>query len=200
VISGKGAYEFSSAIPRDQSPADPQGVEALASSTKSESERNMISMEPKKGSVWTQKASWRELVGGAVSTPFSISQVLPNTNPSPTVVSNVNESEKSAKFFEATTEPLSEQMLPSSMGIPTAGAADGSTGHGTVESKENNKTQKVRVVPKITIGEVCPFMRNAESEKQWSKARKVLSGFNKKNKEGSGSNSNAAKGKPLRRR
>jgi hypothetical protein len=34
----------------------------------------MISIEPKKGSVWTQKASWRDFVGGAVSTPFSISQ------------------------------------------------------------------------------------------------------------------------------
>jgi hypothetical protein len=125
-----------------------------------------------------------------VSTPFSISQVLPNTNPSPTVVSNVNESEKSAKFFEAATEPLSEQMLPSSMGNPSASTADGS----------NNKPQKVLVVPKITISEVCPFMRNGESEKQWSKAKKVLSGFNKKSKEGSGSNCNAAKGKPLRRR
>lgn len=199
-LAGKGTYDFSSAIPRDKSPADPQGVEALNSSlTKSESKLNMISaVEPKKGSLWTQKASWRDLVGDALSTPFSISQVLPNTNPSPTVVSNVNETGTSAEFLEVTTQPLSEATLLSSMGIPSTGTTDGSTGHATGESKENNKTQKVRVVPKITVGEVCPFMRNAESAKQWSKAKKVLSGFNKKSKEDSGSN--VAKGKPLKRR
>jgi hypothetical protein len=87
--------------------------------------------------------------------------------------------------LEATTEALS---------------TDGSTSHATVEPKENNTTQKVRVVPKITIGEVCPFMRNAESEKQWSKAKKGLSGFNKKSKDSSGSNSNDGKGKLLKRR
>ncbi|GJN18959.1 hypothetical protein PR202_gb06180 [Eleusine coracana subsp. coracana] len=198
-LAGKGTHEFSSAIPRGKSPADPQGVEALpSSSTKSESERNMISAEPRKGSVWTQKASWRDLVGGALSTPFSISQVLPDAKPSPTAVSNVSEIGESTKFLGAATQPLSDQILSSSMGIPSTGTTDGLTGHATGESKQNNKTQKARVVPKITIGEVCPFMRNAESAKQWSKAKKVLSGFNKKSKEDSGSS--VVKGKPLKRR
>ncbi|XP_062218167.1 protein REPRESSOR OF SILENCING 3-like [Phragmites australis] len=197
-LTRKGTSESSSAPPRDESPTGPEGVEALTrSSTKSETAQNMVSTEPKKGSLWTQKSAWRDLVGGMGSTSFSISQVLPNTNPAPPVLPNVSESGESSKSLEATSQVLSEQKLLSSMGMPSTGTTDGSTGHDTVECKENNKTKKVRVVPKITIGEVCPFMRNAESEKQWSKAKKVLTGF-KKGKESSGSN--AGKGKPSKRR
>ncbi|TVU33489.1 hypothetical protein EJB05_25312 [Eragrostis curvula] len=139
-LAGKGTSEFSSAIPRDKSPTDPQDVEALTSSTKSESEQKMVSTQPKKGSIWIQKASWRDLVGGMGSTPFSISQVLPNSNP---VAPNANESGISEKILEAATQPLSEQMLPSSMGVPSVGTTDVAIGRATGESEENNKAQKV---------------------------------------------------------
>uniref|UniRef100_A0A0A9G599 Uncharacterized protein n=1 Tax=Arundo donax TaxID=35708 RepID=A0A0A9G599_ARUDO len=160
--------------------------------------QNMVAAEPKKGSFWIQKSSCRDLVGGMGSTSFSLSQVLPNTNAAPPAPPGFSENRKSSKSLEATTQLLGEQNLLSSMGMASTGATDGSTGHDTVECKENSNTQKVRVVPKITIGEVCPFMRNAESEKQWTKAKKVLTGFIKKGKESSGSN--AGKGKPSKRR
>ncbi|KAL6629809.1 hypothetical protein ACP70R_029574 [Stipagrostis hirtigluma subsp. patula] len=198
-LTGKATYELSS-LPRDKSSTGPQGAESItSSSSKNEGAQNMVSTEPKKGSSWTQKCAWRDLVGGMGSTPFSISQVLPNPNPAPPALPNVTESEKPLKSMEATTQLLSEQKLPDTVGTTSTGTSttDGSIGHATGETEENNKKAKVRVVPKITIGEVCPFMRNAESEKQWSKAKKVLTGFNKKSKESSGSN--ARKGNPSKR-
>jgi hypothetical protein len=42
-------------------------------------------------------------------------------------------------------------------------------------------------------------MRNKESEQQWSKAKKVLTGFNKRGEEKAGS-SGAGRGKPPSRR
>ncbi|KAL6888643.1 hypothetical protein ACP4OV_009669 [Aristida adscensionis] len=190
-LAGKGTYELSTALPRDTSSTDPQVAEVLTSASKSGGAQNTISAEPKKGSSWTQKSAWRDLVGGMGSISFSISQVLPNTNPAPPVLQNVTESEGPSKSLEDTTQLSSEHNVLNSTGRPSTVTANG-------ETEENNKKAKVRVVPKITIGEVCPFMRNAESEKQWSKAKKVLSGFNKKSKESSGSN--ARKGMPSKRR
>ncbi|XP_066317854.1 protein REPRESSOR OF SILENCING 3-like [Miscanthus floridulus] len=192
-LKGKGTYEFSSALPKDKSSTGSQGITALASSsTKNESAQNIGSTEPKKGYSWTQKSAWRDLVGGMGSTSFSLSQVLPNNNSAPAVLSNVTGSERSSKSLEATTQLSSEQRLPSSMGMLSTGTTDESTGDAIGgEPKESNKPQKVRVVPKITISEVCPFMRSTESQKQWSKAKKVISGFAKK-----GNESSAGKGKP----
>lgn len=196
-VTGKGTYELSPTLPRDESSADPQGVEAQTSSTKHGSAQNVVANEPKKGSMWTQKSAWRDLVGGMGSTPFSISQVLPHTHPAPSVLPNDTENVRSSEVLEATMQLPSEQKLSSSAGMLSSGTTDGSTGG---ESKDSNKPQKVRVVPKITIGEVCPFMRNAESQKQWSKAKKAIAGFSKKSNESSGSKSNAGKGKPLKKR
>jgi len=191
-LKGKGTYEFSSTLPKDKSSAGPQGSMALATSTKNESAQNIGSTEPKKGYSWTQKSSWKDLVGGMGSTSFSISQVLPNNNSAPAVHLNVTETERSSKSLEATTQLSSEQRLPSSMGMLSTGTTDESTGDAIGgEPKESNKLQKVRVVPKITISEVCPFMRNTESQRQWSKAKKVITGFAKKRNE-----SSAGKGKP----
>jgi len=192
-LKGKGTYEFSSALPKDKSSTGSQGIMALASSsTKNESAQNIGSTEPKKGYSWTQKSAWRDLVGGMGSTSFSLSQVLPNNNSAPAVLSNVTGSERSSKSLEATTQLSSEQRLPSSMGMLSTGTTDESTGDAIGgEPKESNKLQKVRVVPKITISEVCPFMRSTESQKQWSKAKKVITGFAKKRNE-----SSAGKGKP----
>uniref|UniRef100_A0A0E0G0W0 RRM domain-containing protein n=1 Tax=Oryza nivara TaxID=4536 RepID=A0A0E0G0W0_ORYNI len=201
-LSGKGTHEFSSELDGDKSSASVQDVEALAdSSTRNGSEQNSLASEPKRVSLWTQKSAWRDLVGGMGSASFSLSQILPNTNPAPPKVSNATEasashaesrtkvkpSGKSLKPSEAATQLLPEQKMPtSSMAMLSS------------ERKENNKLEKERVVPKITIGEVCPFMRNSESEKQWSKAKKVLTGFIKKGNESTGSN--VRKGKPSTRR
>ncbi|CAO2044503.1 unnamed protein product, partial [Urochloa humidicola] len=197
-LTGKGTYELSATLPRDESSADPQGGEAQTSSTKNVSAQNMVVNEPKKGSMWIQKSAWRDLVGGMGSTAFSISQVLPNTHPAPSILPDVTENVRPSEVLEATLQLPSEQKLPGSMGMMSTGTTNGSTGG---ECKDNNKLQKVRVVPKITIGEVCPFMRNAESQKQWSKAKKAVTGFSKKkSNESSGSKSNAGKGKPLKKR
>ncbi|CAN6237045.1 unnamed protein product [Urochloa humidicola] len=195
-LTGKGTYELSSTLPRDESSADTQGVDAQTSSTKNVSTQNTVANEPKKGSMWTQKSAWRDLVGGMGSAPFSISQVLPNTHPASSVLPNFTENVRPSEVLEATLQLPSEQKLPSSMGMMATGTTNESTGG---ECKDNNKPQKVRVVPKITIGEVCPFMRNAESQKQWSKAKKAITGFSKKSNESSGSKSNAGKGKTIKK-
>lgn len=212
-LSGKGKHEFSSKLDRDNSSAGLLGVEALTgSSTKNGTAQNVHATEPKKGSLWTQKSAWRDLVGGMGATSFSISQVLPNTNPALPKLQNATETSasladtkwnvklgvKSSKSLEAKTQVSPEQKLPSSMGMPSSRTTIGSAGHDTGEHNENNKLEKVQVVPKITIGEVCPFMRNTESEKQWSKAKKALTGFMKKSNENTGSN--IGKGKPPSRR
>ncbi|CAN6234057.1 unnamed protein product [Urochloa humidicola] len=196
-LTGKGTYELSATLPRDEISADPQGVETQTSSTKNVSAQNMVVNEPKRGSMWIQKSAWRDLVGGMGSTPFSISQVLPNAHPAPSILSDVTENVRPSEVLEATLQLPSEQKLPSSMGMMSTGTTKGSTGG---ECKDSNKLQKVRVIPKITIGEVCPFMRNAESQKQWSKAKKAITGFLKKSNESSGSKSNAGKGTPLKKR
>eukprot|EP00494_Astrolonche_serrata_P005568 UN05584 len=85
VLSGKGTHGFSSVLDRAKSSAGLQGVDALTGrSTKNEGSQNELpTTEPKKGSVWTQKSPWRDLVGGMGATSFSISQILPNINPAP---------------------------------------------------------------------------------------------------------------------
>uniref|UniRef100_A0A0D9VC18 RRM domain-containing protein n=1 Tax=Leersia perrieri TaxID=77586 RepID=A0A0D9VC18_9ORYZ len=212
-LSGKGAHQFSSKLDRDKSSASVHGVEALGeASTRNGRGQNALASEPKKGSLWTQKSAWRDLVGGMGSSSFSISQILPNSNPAAPKVSNATDASashaesrrkvkpngKSLKPSEAATKLLPGQKMSSSMPMQSSETTVVSGDHGASERKENNnKLVKERVVPKITIGEVCPFMRNADSEKQWSKAKKVLTGFIKK---GSESGSNIRKGKPTARR
>ncbi|KAG8058074.1 hypothetical protein GUJ93_ZPchr0002g24586 [Zizania palustris] len=209
-LKGKATREFSSKINTDKRSASIQGVEALTdSSTKKGSGQDALASEPKRGSLWTQKSAWRDLVGGMGGASFSISQILPDTNPAPPELSNATEasashgeskikmkpSHKSLNPSKAATQLLTEQVL-SSIATPSC-ETTGSGDHDAWENKENNKLEKERVVPKITIGEVCPFMRNTKSEKQWSKAKKVLTGFTKKGNDSTGSN--ARKGKPSSR-
>ncbi|CAM0947048.1 unnamed protein product [Alopecurus aequalis] len=206
----KGAHGFSSVLDRAERSAGLEGVDALTgSSTKNEgSQKSVIPTEPKKGSLWTQKSAWRDLVGGGAS--FSISQVLPNANPAPPKLPSGTESSvaraesrrkvtfvvESDEAEDAMTQPSAEQ---NSIGTASTATTVGSAGNDTGKQDEDKKVEEPRVVPKITISEVCPFMRNRESEQQWSKAKKVLTGFIKKGDEKAGS-SNAGRGKPPSRR
>jgi len=212
-LPGKGTDGFSSVLDRAKSSAGLQGVDALTgSSTKTEVSQSAISTEPKKGSLWTQKSAWRDLVGGMGAASFSLSQVLPNTDPAPPKLQTGTEtsvaraeSRKKVTFVEESLEPAEamaqhsaaqQNSLLSSMVTPSTGTTGGSDGNVTGEHGEDKKAEEVRVVPKITISEVCPFMRNRESEQQWSKAKKVLTGFNKRGEEKTGS----GRGKPPSRR
>ncbi|XP_044951193.1 protein REPRESSOR OF SILENCING 3-like [Hordeum vulgare subsp. vulgare] len=216
ALSGKGMHGFSSVLDRAKSSAGLQGVDTLTGrSTKSEGSQNELPTEPKKGSVWTQKSSWRDLVGGMGATSFSISQVLPNTNPAPPKLEPATETSvactesrrevtslgmTSLESPEAITQPLAKQNLLSSTGTPSAGTTVGSAGHEIRGHDENNKVEEPRVVPRITISEVCPFMRNEESIQQWSKAKKVLTGFIKRGDEKKAGSSNSRRGKPPSRK
>ncbi|XP_044418598.1 protein REPRESSOR OF SILENCING 3 isoform X2 [Triticum aestivum] len=193
------------------------GVDALTGrSTKNEGSQNELpTAEPKKGSVWTQKSAWRDLVGGMGATSFSISQILPNISPAPPKLEPATETSvactearrevtslgmTSLESPAAITQPSSEQNLLSSTGTPSAGTTIGSAGHETRGHDESNKVEEPCVVPKITISEVCPFMRNEESVQQWSKAKKVLTGFSKRGDEKKAGSSNSRRGKPQSRR
>ncbi|XP_044411467.1 protein REPRESSOR OF SILENCING 3 [Triticum aestivum] len=217
VLSGKGTHGFSSVLDRAKSSAGLQGVDALTGrSTKNEGSQNELpTTEPKRGSVWTQKSAWRDLVGGMGATSFSISQILPNINPAPPKLEPATETSvactearrevtslgmTSLGSPEAITQPSAEQNSPSSTGTPSAGTTVGSAGHETRGCDVSNKVEEPCVVPKITISEVCPFMRNEESVQQWSKAKKVLTGFSKRGDEKKAGSSNSRRGKPQSRR
>uniref|UniRef100_A0ACD5VXN1 Uncharacterized protein n=1 Tax=Avena sativa TaxID=4498 RepID=A0ACD5VXN1_AVESA len=212
-LSGKKTDGFSSVLDRAKSSAGLQGVDALTGpSTKTEGSQSVISTEPKKGSLWTQKSAWRDLVGGMGAATFSLSQVLPNTNPAPPKLQTGTEtsvaraeSRKKVTFVEESLEPVEamaqhsaaqQNSLLSSMVTPSTGTTAGSDGNVARAHGEDKKVEEACVVPKITISEVCPFMRNRESEQQWSKAKKVLTGFNKRGEEKTGS----GRGKPPSRR
>ncbi|KAL5207005.1 hypothetical protein ABZP36_031440 [Zizania latifolia] len=95
-LKGKATHEFSSKHNTDKSSAGVQGVEALTdSSTKKGSGQDALASEPKRGFSWTQKSAWRDLVGGMGGASFSISQILPDTNPAPPELSNATEASAS---------------------------------------------------------------------------------------------------------
>ncbi|KAI0518941.1 hypothetical protein KFK09_006378 [Dendrobium nobile] len=165
-------------------------IPAETPNAQSQDNTNMSNAQPADGQPWLQKSSWKELVGGrSSSSSFSISNVLSGkANASDTVTTKKPES-----FGEKSKQktPQNAQISP---GI-NPNAPISSSGALEKECKESSSS-----VQGQTSGvQVCPFMRNAESEQQWSMAKAALSGYLKRNSN-EGSASKFSKGKTPSRR
>lgn len=160
---------------------------------------NTCNAQSEEGQSWIHKSSWKDIVGGRGSSSFSLSNVLSGlTSASPEIKHN-NLGEKSRREM-----PQNGQISP---GIdPKAPIRSG-----TLEKKSKKSSSPVedkpieglqeqrKQSPESRFGEACPFMRNAESEQQWSKAKAALSGYLKKTSNESKA-SILSEGKPQSRR
>ncbi|KAG6477390.1 hypothetical protein ZIOFF_066645 [Zingiber officinale] len=189
--------KFASGLPKSKTEA----ILDEDSPSKMQTEHDTDSLALAKTNTWIQKSSWRDLVGESSGNTFSISTILPasktlKANDSATkttgapkkrkmqsdMESSVNVEVKKAIVFEkaAASSSLRGDLAPSD--------------HNVAENQSSHQGQK-RSIPKINIGEVCTFMHSAQSEKEWSRAKAVLSGYIKKKGDGS----HEAKAKPHRR-
>ncbi|KAJ3693744.1 hypothetical protein LUZ60_009224 [Juncus effusus] len=124
--------------------------------------------------TWFQKSAWRDLVGDSNTNLFS--SYSSTTNPKSisthqTLISNPPK--------QAITQQNLSSILPKEIKSPNEESKKRK--EMSKDGKSVNK-EKRRVVQKVTVGEVCSFMRNEESEKEWNKTKKALSSYMKSNK------------------
>ncbi|KAJ6836063.1 uncharacterized protein M6B38_328550 [Iris pallida] len=196
--------EFSAILPRNTSrKGHPQEPETFAEPPPDKSRTDLGTSETQstKGPSWLQKSAWRELVGQAGSSSFSISHVVPdissvlpmqpNKSGIDTVVSSKKATEtqsdrEKSKPFQVKEHTLSEQAVSLDLTeVPEAGDEVEATqvGDGQKEPPQRTSNQDPRrATPKVVISDTCTFMRSAESEKEWAKARTALSGYLRKKK------------------
>jgi hypothetical protein len=144
----------------------------------------------KSSDAWFQKSAWRDLVGDSTKSLFSLSS---SAQPSvSSILSNQPVSENKVAHSTITSEK--RKVVPNKE-CSTLTPSEAQIGE---EGENKRPKQEVRrVVQKVTVGEVCSFMKSAESEKEWNKTKKALSGYMKKK---SGENSNVSgvrKGAPF---
>ncbi|XP_078149221.1 RNA-binding (RRM/RBD/RNP motifs) family protein [Carex rostrata] len=162
--------EFSSVLPRN----DNSSVE----NQNQPSDQKNTEKSGKKSDTWFQKSAWRDLVGDSAKNLFSVSS---STQPSvSSILSNQPNSEN--KIIDSTITSR-KRKVASNKESPEAKIGE--------EGKNKQAKQEVRrVVQKVTVGEVCSFMKSAESEKEWNNTKAALSGYMKKksdeNRNGSG--------------
>ncbi|URE16279.1 hypothetical protein MUK42_11778 [Musa troglodytarum] len=207
--------EFASILTRSEDLKDDKGNKILAedSAGKNQTEYATATVISATSNTWIQKSSWRDLVGESGSSTFSISHVLPCINSIAPTVPNAKDSvtkpfaepkkRKREPDGEGSTDVKEKQntrlekIISSSLPRVPGNIDRRKATTDTTDGEHLNNLQG-RSIPKINIGEVCTFMRNAESEKEWLKAKATLSGYLKK--KGGGTNaSKEPKLKPSRR-
>lgn len=167
---------------------------------KSQTELSKSDTQSTKGHSWLQKSAWRDLVGQAGSSSFSISHVVPDislvlqTQPNnsgiDTTVSSKKATETQSDREKSRSLQTTKQTLPrqavSSCHAEMSEAGDqveeNQVGDGQKEPQRTSNQGPRRTIPKVVISDTCTFMRNAESEKEWAKARTALSGYLRKKK------------------
>ncbi|KAM0939388.1 putative RNA recognition motif domain, nucleotide-binding alpha-beta plait domain superfamily [Dioscorea sansibarensis] len=166
-------------------------------------------MEPSKGHTWLQKGSWKDLVGEVGNSPFSISHVIPGINSAAhsSPISNGSEfatstvqkrrkiqsNNEGSTYVEVHKKSLAKQVAPTHVEKTENNDKVQENPEEVTQGEAGKKSNLVprRIVPKIHVGKVCTFMRNAESEKEWTKAKAVLSGYLKKKGNANDANRNA---------
>ncbi|XP_058068633.1 protein REPRESSOR OF SILENCING 3 [Magnolia sinica] len=178
-----------------------------------------------KGLSWVQKSSWKELVGEAGNSLFSITHVLPGITsmkqrlPKSNDLAAVNSiSSKAPKSVKHATiqsngdsskclEVRKQGILKDKVIAPhdtnvevsekeekiqdamesersickeSAQVTNDNFFHLSKESKKKVVDERKTTIEATPLGEVCTFMRSADSEREWTKARAALSGFLKK--------------------
>lgn len=169
--------EFSSLLPRN----DNSSVE----NQNQPNDQKNTEKSGKKSDTWFQKSAWRDLVGDSAKNLFSVSS---STQPSvSSILSNQPNSEN--KIIDSTITSR-KRKVASNKESPEAKIGE--------EGKNQQAKQEVRrVVQKVTVGEVCSFMKSAESEKAWNNTKAALSGYMKKKSDETGNSSGARKGAPF---
>ncbi|KAJ4782615.1 Nucleolar protein 8 [Rhynchospora pubera] len=176
--------EFSSHLPRSSSSSMKNHIQPEPTDQKTTEKSG------KSSNIWFQKSAWRDLVGDTTQNLFgnsSSTQLSVNSNLS-------NQPVSESKASDPTITSRKRKVMSNQEGqnlTPTETE--------TVAEDENKQAKQEvrRVVQKVKVGEVCSFMRSAESEKEWNKTKKALSGYMKKKKEESGSGSGVRKGAPF---
>lgn len=188
-----------------------QEILTKGSSIETQSECGTDTVVLAKPNTWIQKFSWRDLVGQSGDSTFSISNILPaseslKANDSATKMTAMPKKKKMRSDGESSGNVTVEgnallAKIASTSLIKESGNANRETAldnDNVGEHQSNHQGEQKRRVPKINIGEVCTFMRSADSEKEWSRTKAVLSGYLKKKGDGSHA-PNEAKAKPHRR-
>lgn len=146
-----------------------------------------------RGSAWLHKTSWTQLVNSNNSSSFSITQILPGVTfdkqepaePHGLVTTDARDS----KNNDTIEKDKSESVLDGSMDLQIIREGDGqrireprqlvdlgsNIPSALTENKHNSATKRMRRGD-IVIGEVCSFMRNDASLKEWANAKAALSG------------------------
>lgn len=171
--------EFSSLLPRN----DSLSVE----NQNQPNDQKNTEKSGKSSDTWFQKSAWRDLVGDSSKNLFSVSS---STQPSvSSILSNGPISEN--KIIDSTITSRKRKVV-SNKESPILTSPEAKIG----EEGENQqaKPEVRRVVQKVTVGEVCSFMKSAESEKEWNNTKKALSGYMKKKSDENSNGSGVRKG------
>ncbi|KAK9699720.1 hypothetical protein RND81_08G191800 [Saponaria officinalis] len=147
-----------------------------------------------RGSSWLQRSSWTQLVGGSNNNSFSISQILP------TDLLQRQKSEKPDEFGSFSTistgsffkEPRTSETGSDGSGGSKSGLdatekyVQGASAPRDIEMSEASDMEPKKTTSVlrrgVEISESCPFMRNADSVKDWMTAKTAMSNSLKKMK------------------
>lgn len=161
--------------------------ETLEAQPTNTNEVKAVHSKPNKGPSWLQKSSWTELVGQKNSS-FSISNILPS-------VHFENEKSEAIGVFDANSQSKQIDLGNKGNGGPKEVGKQGfiiapnaiesaieRVGNEVFAPKlvKNSHSEIKKTNPGVKIGEVCPFMRNEASEREWAKLKASLSGSLKK--------------------
>lgn len=160
---------------------------------------NDVSIKSARGASWRQKSSWTQLVGDTNKISFSISQVVPGLTfekqellqPNGTDGANTRDNiEQKGDGLKLTNKYL-DAALSTSDAIALPKSPPGpEIEHTTTEDKQqtvgqnnevassalgNRQPSRPKQISDHDFGETCSFMRNADSMKEWAKAKAALS-------------------------
>lgn len=182
---------------------DQQDVKAPALASQDD-----VLIKTARGASWRQKSSWTQLVADANKNSFSISQFLPGLSfetqaPSQPIATDaaantsngedqnlykLDKQENTGHGLEVKNRPLRAVLSNSDVKSTvepeqTKGSTVGGNREGTALKLDNRRPLIRKPISVADFGETCSFMRNADSLKEWAKAKASLSNSLKKKRE-----------------
>lgn len=169
---------------------------------------NDVSIKSARGASWRQKSSWTQLVGDTNKISFSISEVVPGLTfekqellqPNGTDAANTRDKieqkgdglKLTNKYLDAAPCTSDVIALPKSPPGPEIEQTTTEEKQQTVSKNNdvassalgNRQPSRPKQISDHDFGETCSFMRNADSMKEWAKAKAALSGSLKKKSDG----------------
>ncbi|KAL9227228.1 hypothetical protein vseg_002948 [Gypsophila vaccaria] len=183
--------------PDNETPADNEEDEGVNSSVQmSQSVQHDDKDEPPvaqsaRGSSWLQRSSWTQLVGGGHESSFSISQILPGDllqkqkSEKPNDFGTFSTVSTGSFFKEPRTSETGSDGSNQSLDVSQKDAL-GTSAPRDIEMSEASDSKPKKTSPivrrGVEISDSCPFMRNADSVKDWMTAKTAMSNSLKKMK------------------